>query len=78
MRALTESRVRRVRARARVQLIDFLMKHLAAQLVPMYDKQARKFSAGGALQHLVEAGEEAPTYVELRRRLAVLQGGGGG
>lgn len=57
-------------------LIDWLMKHLAAALVPMYDKQARKFGKGGSLEHLTEQGDEAPTYVELRRRLAVLQGGG--
>ena len=31
------------------QLIDFLMKYLAAQVVPMLDKQARKFAAGGQL-----------------------------
>ena len=36
--------------------------------------QAGKFEKGGSLQHLMD-GADAPVYVEMRRRLAVLQGG---
>ena len=36
--------------------------------------QAGKFEKGGSLQHLMD-GVDAPVYVEMRRRLAVLQGG---
>jgi len=54
--------------------IDWFMKHVAANLIPMYDKMASKFEPDGQHAHLmVPPSDDAATYEELRRRLAVLQ-----
>lgn len=58
------------------QLIDWLMRHLAANLIPMWDKQAKKFDDHGKLRHLINEGPEAATYVEMNRRLEVLKTAG--
>lgn len=60
-----------------VAVIDWFMKHVAAQLVPMWDKQSAKFEEGGPLRHLM-TGPEKHVYAELLRRLAVLRTDGGG
>ena len=58
------------------QVIDWLMKHLAANPVPMWDKQSQKLDADGKLHHMVSEGKEAATYVEMNRRLAVMRAKG--
>ena len=57
-------------------LIDWFMKHVAAQLISMWSKQSTKFGPGGKLEKLMSEPEMAPTYAELHRRLQVLAGAG--
>lgn len=54
-------------------LFDMLVKNFASAVIPMWNKQASKFSAGGKLHHLMSAERDCPVYDELQRRLAVLQ-----
>ena len=56
-------------------VIDWFIKHIASNLIPMYHKQAGKFEPGGPLESRMHEGADAKTYVELRRRLAVLKKG---
>ena len=55
------------------QVIDWFMKHLAVHLIPKYDHMASKFERGGRHEQMMHTGDDAETYVELKRRLAVLQ-----
>jgi hypothetical protein len=56
-----------------VVVIDWFMKVVAAQLVPMWSKQARKFEDGGPLTHLMQTPHDGATYQELLRRFDVLK-----
>ena len=53
-------------------VIDWFVKHVAANLIPMWDKQSAKFEAGGKLEHLRSQGNQASVYAEMTRRLAAL------
>jgi hypothetical protein len=51
-------------------LIDWFLKHIAGNLIPMYHKQACKFDPGGKLEQQMSEGEDKDLYMELKRRLA--------
>ena len=51
-------------------LQDLIMKHVAAEFLPMLCKQARKFTVGGELRDLLDSKPAA--FAELRRRLSAM------
>ena len=51
-------------------LQDLIMKHVAAEFLPMLRKQARKFTEGGELRDLLDSKPAA--FAELRRRLSAM------
>ena len=54
-------------------VVDWFVKNFAAQLIPMYHRQACKFEPGGKFEGMITAPEHARVYAELNRRLAVLK-----
>ena len=56
-------------------IIDWFIKHIASNLIPMYHKQAGKFEPGGPLESRMHEGADAKTYVELREEASGAQKG---
>ena len=54
------------------QVIDWFMKYIAGNLIPMYHKQANKFEPGGELLPQLRNGPDAETFVEMNRRLGAM------